>query len=1112
MRSHATERRSWGSHLVFAALVAVAAAGSLGAQQTTGKVEGTVTDQAGVPIANAQVFIVATSFGAVSSDKGYYFINNVPAGSYSLRTQFIGYAPTELTNARVLGGQTVTFNIKMSSSALQVEVINVTAAQNPIVPRDEVSSKVIITGVHNLPVDDVRNVISLTPGVVESGAGAGLVIRGGRPGEVNVYIDGAPVRSANGALPGMGMGGSTGSSQAITVGTNAVEEASVTTGALGVEFGDAQAGIISYTTRSGGEKLSGALSGATDEPFGNAISLGFNRFEGSIGGPVPRIANLHFFASGVLQGQVSPFRGTGWDQVPTYVVAGVDTSVTVNAGTTSQTVLIPRFAQFGGTCDASKNFGYDCQGARFPMNWNSDISLTGKLSYSYGNGSNVSLTGSAHGNQFRNWPGTNIADPQLFSGGHVWDRLAVLNWSHTVYKAAEHELAINANVSWGQDRGIAGPLDPATELSTRSPAMGVQFSNLNFAGFGSFPFPITDQIIRNIRTNTGDRTPLLNRTDLRNSQPYRMNPFGMQSGSWITDGMAAFGALSSESRVTGRVQVDWQANRFHRFNFGGEGKHTHLSYRNSSMIAQIFMQAYDVQPVTYAAWAADRLDLGDVVVDLGVRYDYMNAKSLFANTPGKIFSDNAQVCVRGSGGYAGQAATAKTCPSGDTGPFAAWSPSAATNQAAYDSSLARVMTPAQAHHTISPRLGISFPISEKTNFRLSYSHQVQTPDFNTFLRGTNNDISFTNFNDSFGRDVTFGKTIQFEFGVRHAFNPDLVLDVAAYNKDKVSDLAYRIKPYDDPSNPGRTLNLNILTNADFGYARGLDFKLDRRVGNWVNASVAYTFQVAKNTGSDPFAYLNTSSRQISQVTGDRVPPPEQPLPVDDQRQHNIVGTVSFTVPKDWQKNTTVAKAFGDVSVFVTFRAFSGLPFTRVANSGAGSVAPRAGFGLEANSLEPINSSTMPWQKIVDMRIDKAVKFGRTDITLFADLRNVFNFKNIVRLFNETSDVVNALNRQSLLSPEFANLANEAAAQPVSKLGADGSINIADCTQWTATAASTVDCVMLQRTEARFGNGDKSYTLAEQTRALNAYYDSYVNGVQNFYGSPRSIRLGFQLSF
>src|SRR5258708_20698219 len=112
-------------------------AGSLAAQGSTGKIEGSVTDQAGVPIANAQVFIVGTSFGAVTNDKGYYFINNVPVGTYTLRAQFIGYQPTELTNARVLGGQTGGFPVKMTASAAQVGVINVTAAANPILPRDQ---------------------------------------------------------------------------------------------------------------------------------------------------------------------------------------------------------------------------------------------------------------------------------------------------------------------------------------------------------------------------------------------------------------------------------------------------------------------------------------------------------------------------------------------------------------------------------------------------------------------------------------------------------------------------------------------------------------------------------------------------------------------------------------------------------------------------------------------------------------------------------------------------------------------------------------------------------------------------------------------------------------
>jgi hypothetical protein len=48
-------------------------------------------------------------------------------------------------------------------------------------------------------------------------------------------------------------------------------------------------------------------------------------------------------------------------------------------------------------------------------------------------------------------------------------------------------------------------------------------------------------------------------------------------------------------------------------------------------------------------------------------------------------------------------------------------------------------------------------------------------------------------------------------------------------------------------------------------------------------------------------------------------------------------------------------------------------------------------------------------------------------------------------------------------------------------------------------------------EARFGDGDGVYTLAEQANAFNAYYDLF-NGVQNFYGQPRSIRVGFELNF
>src|SRR5256886_3968634 len=157
-----------GSGLAAAVALLVAAA-SLVAQGTTGKIEGTVTDQQGAAIANAQVTVVGTAFGALTSDKGYYFINNVPVGTYTVRARFIGYTPAEVPSVRVQGGQTNTTNIKLTPSAVAIGPVTVEAAAQPLVPRDQVTSKTIVSGQQfdRLPVQDVRDVIRLEPGVVE---------------------------------------------------------------------------------------------------------------------------------------------------------------------------------------------------------------------------------------------------------------------------------------------------------------------------------------------------------------------------------------------------------------------------------------------------------------------------------------------------------------------------------------------------------------------------------------------------------------------------------------------------------------------------------------------------------------------------------------------------------------------------------------------------------------------------------------------------------------------------------------------------------------------------------------------------------------------------------
>ncbi len=102
-------------------------------------------------------------------------------------------------------------------------------------------------------------------------------------------------------------------------------------------------------------------------------------------------------------------------------------------------------------------------------------------------------------------------------------------------------------------------------------------------------------------------------------------------------------------------------------------------------------------------------------------------------------------------------------------------------------------------------------------------------------------------------------------------------------------------------------------------------------------------------------------------------------------------------------------------------------------------------------------------------------------------------------------MVNAEFRTQTLSSEFEGLKNEANANGALRAG--DAIDLSGCGAW----ANPVNCVLLRRTEARFGDGNWNYTLAEQTRALNAYYDAF-DGPQWLYGAPRHIRVGFEVTF
>ncbi|HEY2807083.1 MAG TPA: carboxypeptidase regulatory-like domain-containing protein [Gemmatimonadales bacterium] len=1125
---------------VFGAVVLFGAA-RLTAQETTGKIEGTVRDQSGAPIAGAQVLIVGSAFSSTSNEQGYYFINNVPAGVMTVRAQFIGYAPSEVRNVRVLAGQTMTVNVNLEQRAVVVGDINVTVEANPIVPRDQVASKPIVSGdlIQQLPADNVQQVLRLQPGVVESARG--LSIRGGRTDEAIIYVDGVPVRSVSGrtgtgrASPNNGLGTN-------LVGTNGVEEVSVTTGAIGASQGDAQSGVISFVTRSGGEHYTGALSLSSDEIGGQTYGYGTNRLEASIGGPVVR--NLKFFVSTVMQGQQTNYGPGGpggpggkGSTLPLFVLDGVDTTLTVAnnpgvAGTDSSRVSLPKFAQYSN-------------GLRRPDNWQDNWNLDGKLTYTYGRGSRVSASYHRTRNQGLNFPGTGgVLDSQDQTGFLNLQNIYVLNWTQDLSRSAERSFNIDAAFSYQADRSTGGLVDQSFLANHLKPAGGFSFSNMPFI-INMDNFPLDDRLIQNIRVNNcqngrdaarpdlGGCIPFLNRSqDFAQPAPYRTNPYGLTSSTFPSSGTGNTGpALSKENRITGRLAADWQVNRFNRMQFGGDFVRSDVFTFNSNLTSQIFMDAAHYKPNRMGLYAQDRLDLGDVVIDFGIRYDRLNSNVLFPLVAGRIFSDPLR---SGTSGLA-KVLTAIRDPNngfnpGDTTRLIAQA--TATANACQSAITAADTTtwstcnlfPAQAHSSVAPSVRVSFPVTDRTGFRLSYAQQTQTPEFQRYASSVNTDLAVTNTNSFWGQDISYGKTILFEFGVRHAFSSDMVLDVAAYNKDKVSDVTGRVLPYFDYFT-GTQQAIDLYTNQDFGNIRGVDVKLDRRVGALFQGSLAYTFQSAKSTGSDPTEYLNSYARQISAVTGDREAAPQAILTTADNRTHTIAGSLVLNLPHGWHQGTTAGSIFGGFGAFATFRFASGLAYTPFFNTGAGGTGPNNAFGLTGNPSAPLNSSTSPWIKNVDLRLtrDFGIAHGRS-FTVFADFRNLFNWTNITGLFVETGDVVNSKyqanqvgfnsSAQSLLRAEAGSLYTTKNIGGTSTQG----IDLSNCAAFNPTQSNGVpDCIELRRAETRFadvndaGGANLFFSQAEIDRSFSAYYNR-VSGPQTFYGPGLNIRLGFDFNF
>jgi len=161
-----------------------------------------------------------------------------------------------------------------------------------------------------------------------------------------------------------------------------------------------------------------------------------------------------------------------------------------------------------------------------------------------------------------------------------------------------------------------------------------------------------------------------------------------------------------------------------------------------------------------------------------------------------------------------------------------------------------------------------------------------------------------------------------------------------------------------------------MTNIGNAKVKGFTVSLVKRRssnGLWA-ATLDYTFQIGMGSYTDPLALaVDTRTGRVT---------PQKLVPLSYDRTHTLNGTLTLTKPSSW-----VLSIIGSI--------YNGTPYT-----------PSLPSSIKPVEFE-VNSARKPWVKNVDLKFEKFFKIAKTRFSVFVDVRNVFDIKNELFVWNNT---------------------------------------------------------------------------------------------------------------
>lgn len=893
-------------HHFYTALILILLTSSALAQ--SGKIAGRVIDgSSSEPLPFVNIIVEGTNYGAASDIDGYYSIIGLPPGEYSVRASAIGYNSQTVQQVRVSIDLTSETNFQLFEQSIELKEDVVVIATRPLITKDLTSSTAIISAddISVLPVTEFQEILNLQAGIV------GGSVRGGRRGEVVYAIDGVPMTDV--------YDGST----VVDVSTSSIQELQFVSGAFNAEYGKALSGYVNIATKDGSNKFDGSVTSYIGDYYSSNTRIfrdvndfdpvAIRNFEGNLSGPI--IQNTLFFY--------------------------------VNA----------RYIYFGGWLNGKRNYNpwniTINNGAAFPIEERYELSANED---GPGDGESVSM----------NW------NEKIYGQGKLTFRPFSdirLNYTYILddveYRDYDHSFAYNPDGDYKRFR------TGHSNLLSLTHTLG---ANTFYTASFSYFFKRYRQYVYENPFDT-----LYTNDILQGQQPAEVPSFktgGTQSGHFKRITSTYGGKLDFTSQLDNINMVKFGVElNYHNLGFDDINLMQPLDVEDPRITLNPFVKRFipDINnpnenlninryirnPFEVSAYIQDKIELSDMIINVGVRVDYFepDGQILTDRTDPDIYRprklENIYVGDTNGDGKLGdgdqvktiaQRKAARVMPDGSTQPW-------------YKNASSKLQ--------FSPRLGIAFPITDRGKIYFSYGHFFQIPNFERLYQ--NPEYKFGPGTENLGiagnPDLKPQQTISGEVGLQQALTDELTVDITGYFRDIRFLTGTRA---DEIRLPGGSSSYSQFVNSDFGFVKGLVLTVNKRLSqNW-SATIDYTFQSAKGNASDPAATRN-------QIAGG-VQPEIQLIRLDWDQSHTVNATFSYSSQDDW--GFSMIGSYGN-----------GFPYT-----------PSSIFNVSALLT---NSELKPSSLNVDLRAYKDINFGPIRLSIFTRVYNLFDITNEVNVYNDS---------------------------------------------------------------------------------------------------------------